>query len=894
MSIIALRCKRHNRDQKLPFHLLQYALDSDGRKAIRTLTEERGEVARGPWQYTPRPFDVGLYCQHCLNEGNRQPLPIDPEDLPDLGLADRPIVFIAPEAFDPPYIVEALRNAHDKQIRHVETLPEVAAAHTDDALLDQLHPALGQAIRAEILGGRGKLFQFQNEAIEAALAGHDFIVTTPTASGKTLTYLTPILDTLLKNEGSTALYLSPLVALTGDQLDAITRLDRSKTDWASRGERFSIHRVCRTLDFHRDRLTVARYDGSVTTGDRQAIRKAKPQLLLTTPDMLHIAILSGAFSDSTWAYLFRGLRYVVIDELHTYRGVLGAAFANLIRRLRRICEAHGAQPQFLCASATITEPAVTVEKLTGRRPIVIDGSATGAPMRRRQFVLWSDPSDDDARALSTQAKDALLFLLRNRVRTIAFGRSISEINDIYRFARAELREAELPQIQISPFMRELKPDEKRRIVRELKDGRLHAVISTTALAMGIDIGNLSAAVIIGFPGSIAQLWQEAGRAGRAGEGLIILILDKDPLNQFFVAHPQVLFDLHAEPVYCNPDNPYVVRSHLLCAARELPLSDTEIHFFGPQAHALAEQLKDQQLLIPAADGAGWMLSPSGDTALGAVSFRNLSFAIDVLTEERREVIVQVDAARAQRALHKYAHYQLIDRYYEVTQFDVDFGKQRGQILVRELERPEYTTTADINASVQITHTGPQQTRSHCCVTFGNVVSRTDVTGYYKVPLFARNEPFAFQPLGRAAPPTLEYVTQAFWITFNERAFHSLLADELPAGLYSLAGALRLATAVEELCDPSDIEVVSELFHTDTGQPTIIIYDATPGGVGIAEAAFANVERIMRRGLSILEECPYCSNHPASRGCPHCVTARYGDENTINRHVAIAIGRAIAP
>lgn len=894
MSIIALRCKKHNRDQRLPFHLLQYAIDGDERKAIRQLTEERGEVARGPWRHTPRPLDVGLYCQHCLNEGNRQPLSIDAEDLPDLGLADRPIVFIAPEAFDPSSIVETLRTAHAKQIRHVETMPEVAAAHTDDALLDQLHPALGQAIRTEILGGSGKLFQFQQEAIEAALAGHDFIVTTPTASGKTLTYLTPILDTLLKDSTATALYLSPLVALTGDQLDAISRLDGSGTDWFSKGERFSIHRVCRTLEFQRDRLTVARYDGTVTTGDRPAIRKLKPQFLLTTPDMLHIAILSGAFNESAWAYLFRGLRYVVIDELHTYRGMLGAAFANLIRRLRRICEAHGTRPQFLCASATITEPAATVEKLIGRQPVVIDGSTTGAPMRRRQFVVWSDASDDDARALSTQAKDALLFLLHNRVRTIAFGRSISEINDIYRFARAELREADLSEIQISPFMRELKPDEKRRIVRELKDGRLHAVISTTALAMGIDIGNLSAVVIIGFPGSIAQLWQEAGRAGRAGEGLIILILDKDPLNQFFVAHPQVLFDLHAEPVYCNPDNPYVVRSHLLCAARELPLSDAEIHFFGPQAHSIAEQLKTRQLLVQTPDNDSWVLSSQGDEELKAVSFRNLSFAIDVLTEEQRGVIVQVDAVRAQRALHKYAHYQLIDKYYEVTQFDVDFVEQRGQILVRELERPEYTTTADVNSTVQIINTGPQQALGPCTITFGNVVSRTDVTGYYKVPLFARNEPFAFQPLGRAAPPTLEYETQALWLTLAEHILYDRPTEELTAGLYSLAGALRLATAVEELCDPSDIESVGEIFHADTHQPTIILYDATPGGVGIAEAAFGRAEQIILRALSILEDCPYCSKHPESRGCPYCVTARYGDESSIDRQLAIAIGRAIVP
>ncbi len=892
MSIVALRCKKHNREQKLAFSLLQYALDGAGNKAVRRLSESKNEVVRSAWTSTPRPLAVGLYCQHCLQEGNRKPLPIDQDDLPDLGLADRPIIFLPSEQVDASKVVATLHDVHSRQIHYVQTLPAADGAFADNSLLTTLHPALAQSLHNKILGEDGKFFQFQQDAIEAAMAGHDFIVTTPTASGKTITYLTPILDTLLKEPGATALYLSPLVALTGDQFDTFSRLDHSGTDWVSKGERFSIHRVCRSLEFQRNRVTIARYDGSVSNGDREAIRKQKPQLLLTTPDMLHLSLLSGAFNERAWTYLFRGLRYVVIDEMHTYRGVLGASFANLIRRLSRICQIHGAHPQFLCASATITEPAQTVKKLTGRHPIVINGSTTGAPKRQRELVIWSDPSDEDPRALSTQAKDILLFFLRNRIRTIAFGRSIREINDIYRFVKAELRELDLAEIQIRPFMRELTAEDKRSIIRELKDGRQHAVISTTALAMGIDIGSLSAAVIIGFPGSIAQLWQEAGRAGRAGEGIIVLILDKDPLNQFFVAHPQLLFDLHAEPIYCNPDNPYVVRNHLLCAARELPLSADEFKLFGPIAPQIAEQLKDNGFLVPSDEEEKWGLSSLGDIEVGSVSFRNLSFAIDVLTEDRREAIVQVDAARAQRALHKYAHYQHIDRYYEVTQFNVDFSTQKGQILVREVEHPEYTTTADIDYTIQIKQTFTQRAICNYNISFGQVISRTDVSGYYKVPLFARNEPFVFQPLGKAVPPTLEYETQALWITFSESVLYDHSTDEQLAGIYSLAGALRLATAVEELCDPADIEVLGQILHIDTHLPTIILYDSTPGGVGIAEAAYTKIEKILQRALTILEDCPHCSKHPESRGCPYCVTARYGDESSIDRLLAIKISRTL--
>ena len=546
-------------------------------------------------------------------------------------------------------------------------------------------------------------------------------------------YITPIVDTLLRRPEATALYLSPLVALTADQMESISALDDSGIDWESRGERFSHHRFCRKLQFGKRSLTVARYDGQVSDGDRQHIRKTKPQYLLTTPDMLHIALLNGAFQEKLWAYFFANLRYVVIDELHTYKGVFGASFANLVRRLQRICHAHGTEPTFLCASATMQEPMTTVEKLIGRLPVVVDGSNNGAPQNQREFVLWSDQIERDTRALSTQAKDVLLFALKRRIRTIAFGRSISEINDIYRFVRAELRESGIDEIRITPFMRELRPNEKRQIVRELKNGKIHGAISTTALSMGIDIGSLCAAVVIGFPGSIATLWQEAGRAGRSGDGLIVLIADSGPLDQFFVNHPDVLFDLTAEPVYCNPNNPYIVRGHLLCAARELPIQLSEIEQFGPLAKSIVEELVEEGWLHLDTQTDGLSLTENGQAQLTSISLRNLGFTIDVITETDRSVIVQVDAARAQRALHKYAHYQHIDRYYEVTRFDVDFRSQRGQILVKELENPEYTTTARVEREVTILNTRQTIALPKYEAKFGEIRSKTGIAGYYTIP-----------------------------------------------------------------------------------------------------------------------------------------------------------------
>lgn len=888
MSIIVLRCKLHNREQHLRFQLLQIVLDSDGRRAQRSLTEANKEIVKGPWEHTAKPLPPGIYCQYCLNEGKRVPKDIDPTDLEDMGLADKPLVFQPASRFCAKTAIDALRTSFSDRIRSVRELPPRPAVYAEESFVDQFHPGLSGALKERFLSDTGRLYAFQAEAVTAALEGNDIVVTTPTASGKTLTYTIPVVETLLRDSQATALYLSPLVALTEDQLESISRLDATGTDWAAKGERFSIHRVCRTLDTGSGRLTVARYDGSVSTGDRQAIRKRKPQYILTTPDMLHMSILKGAFNERQWQYLLSGLKYVVVDELHTYRGIMGAGFANLLRRLQRLCQMHGTNPQFLCASATMVDPASTVERFIGRQPVVIDGNATGgAPQHPRHFVLWS--SGTEGQAMSTQAKDVLLNLLGQRVRTIAFARSISEINDIYRFVRAELRETGVTENLIMPFMRELLPEQKREIIQDLKEGRIHAVISTTALSMGIDIGSLSAAVIIGFPGSIAQLWQQAGRAGRSGEGLIILIADTNPLDQFFANHPDVLFDLSAEPVYCNPNNPYIVRNHLLLAAQEAPLTEEDIKGFGPAASAMAEKLRAEGLLVP--DNQGLLVVSEQGGNIASQPFRNINFSVPVMTEDRRP-LVEVDAARAQRVLHLYAHYQHIDRYYRVTRWELDLAGGRGQILVQEIERPEYITTARLERQISIKAPRTTNQQVSYVATYGQVMCQSDVTGYYMVPLFVRGEPFPFQPLGKAAPPTLRYETQAFWLTFAEEVLASFPQEEREAGLYSLAGALRLATAIEALCDISDVEAVGLEQHPDTGAPTVIVYDTVPGGVGISEAAFGNLDRVLAHAEQILVSCPYCSTHPESRGCPYCVTAQYGDEQTINRQVAVAICRAL--
>ena len=884
-SIIALRCKKHNRAQRLPFRLYQITYDKDARRARRELTESQDGIVKGPWEYTARRYKKGLYCVHCLNEGRRDPLPIDFEDWSDLGIDDAPVIFIPPDKFHAGDMAEQIRSAFHQNIRYIQELPAQSPRYAQDDILYLLDPDLVTSLKERILPLGGRLYAFQSKTIEWVLRDRDVVITTPTASGKSLSYALPVMNTFLHEPTATAIYISPLVALTEDQLNFLTKFDESNTDWRAKGERFSIHRYYRQLKIGDNKIGVARYDGSVPTGNRQTIRKRRPQYVLTTPDMLHQAMLAGAFEEKQWAYLFQGLKYVIIDELHIYKGIMGASFANLLRRLQRICRVHGTDPQFIMASATIVDPENVVKKLIGRTPIVIASDRDAAPMPKRSFVIWDGGMGEERRALVTQAKNALLFLLQNRVRTIAFARTINEINDIYRFTQAELKESGETGIKISPFMRELKKEQKRKIIEDIRAGRIHAVISTSALSMGIDIGSLSAAVIIGFPGSIADLWQQAGRAGRSGEGLIILIADSDPLDQFFVDHPEVLFDISAEPVYTNPDNPYIVKGHLLKAARELPLEISELALFSKVAPQIADQLV-QQGLFDVDEQNRLVVTPQGEEV--DVPFRNLSFSINVYTEDNRDLVVTVDASRAQRVLHKYAHYQHIDNYYEVTKFDVDFERQRGEILVQEIEFPEYTTTAKIERDIEILDELSLPLTENYQTHYGLIRSRTDVIGYFKVPLFARGEPFEFQPLGRAAPPSLEYQTQSYWITFPLAILRQFPVSEWEAGMYSLGESIKMGTAIEELCDPSDIDVVTYVEHPDTGQPTILIYDSIPGGIGISESASTKVDQILHRALQIFEECPYCSIHPESRGCPHCVTARYGDELSINRHVAIEV------
>src|SRR5256886_2825301 len=452
---------------------------------------------------------------------------------------------------------------YDGQVVYERFIPPRTARYAE--LNPPLPPALQESLRAQ---GIARLYSHQVEAVAAARGGTHLVVVTPTASGKTLCYNLPVLETLADDQDARALYLFPTKALAQDQADGLAEFGLPDLTWGT-------------------------YDGDTPTAQRRSVRE-KAQIILTNPDMLHLGILPQHYR---WANFFRHLRYVVIDDVHVYRGVFGSNVANILRRLRRVCRLHGADPVFICTSATIANPAEFVSALLSVPATVVD--ADGSPGGPRWFIFWNPPIIDPARAhrRSSYSEATALFveLIRAEVRTIVFAqaRKITEL--IYRYARMEL-EAHAPQLagRISAYRAGYLPEERRAIERRLFSGDLLGVASTSALELGIDVGTLDAALLVGYPGTIASTWQRAGRAGRGtDDALVVLIALEDALDQYLMRNPEYLLARPSEHAVIDPENPYILAAHLRCAAAELPLWERDVELFGSRALEIAQILEER-------------------------------------------------------------------------------------------------------------------------------------------------------------------------------------------------------------------------------------------------------------------------------------------------------------
>ena len=694
-------------------------------------------------------------------------------------------------------------------------------------LPEDLHPALLKALRAR---GVSALYSHQAEALEAARGGHT-IVTTGTASGKSLAFNLPVLDTLAGDRRARALYLYPTKALAQDQARGLHALRAP----------FLRHAI---------------YDGDTPKDERRAIRQ-RANLILTNPDMLNVGVLPH---HRQWGDVLANLAWVVVDEAHVYRGVFGSHVANVLRRLRRLAGAYGVEPRFVLASATIANPVDLAERLTGLPFRLVDRD--GAPRAERQVAMWNPPLIDDATgkrasALS-EAAGVLAALVEREVRTICFLKSRRGVELIQKFARLRLEDSGRGDLaeRIAPYRAGYTPAQRREIERRLADGELLAVVATTALELGIDVGALDASVCVTFPGTVASLRQMWGRAGRRSTGLAMYVAGDDALDQFFCRHPDLFLDRPVERAILDHESEEIHRQHLAAAAYEIPLDEQDAEIFGPRWEAYAEQLVAAGELR---ERGGRYLPARGDDTFpaGRIALRSASIdSFAVVEAGAGELIGSVEAARAHDTIHPGAIYLHMGQSYEVEELDL----HNRRALVRAFSGDWYTQAKKETDTV-IEELRDRRSVGGVELSFGMVSVSEEVVAFQKKRV-ADHEVLDLLPVHL---PEQQFVTQALWYVLPER----FLADDFPLNV--LQGSLHAAEHTQiavlpliAMCDRWDIGGLSTAFHHQTGRPTIFIYDGHPGGVGITRQGFHSFEALVADAARLISECP------CRRGCPSCV------------------------
>jgi DEAD/DEAH box helicase domain-containing protein len=687
-------------------------------------------------------------------------------------------------------------------------------------LPDDLSPAVREALSRV---GIGELYVHQEEALRAAFAGPT-IVTTGTASGKSLCFQLPTLEVLSNDPTARALYLYPTKALAQDQARAL--------------HAFGMPRAIRP----------AIYDGDTPRAERSAIRK-KGNLIITNPDMLHVGILPH---HDAWGDLFANLAFVVIDEAHVYRGVFGSHVACVLRRLRRVAAIHGTAPRFLLTSATIANPV----ELTGLDEMTLVDRDT-APLPERHVAMWNPPLLDSELGVRGSAlyEAAELFseLVKAGARTICFMKSRKGVELILRHAVDRLG-SELAD-RVSPYRAGYTSAQRHEIERRLVAGELLGVVSTDALELGIDIGELDAAVCVTFPGTVASLRQMWGRAGRRGRGLAVYIAGEDALDQFFCRHPVEFLDRAVEAAIIDPESPEIYVDHLVCAAHEAPLSDADAEFFGPGWREVASELATARVLRERATGfVPWR---ADDYPAARVALRSASADSFILLDASSgEVLGTIEATRAYGTVHPGAVYLHLGRSYLVLDLDLD---ARRALL--EPFDGDYFTQTKRESMTFITRLREQQVSHGVTLSFGEVVYSETVLGYQRKHL-SDHSVLDFQALDL---PTTEFDTRALWYELDDLIGASEFpADQLLGSLHALEHGQIAVLPLIAMCDRWDIGGLSTNAHPQTGGPSIFIYDGHPGGVGLTRRGFDQFDRLVRDAQRLIGECP------CRAGCPSCV------------------------
>lgn len=729
-----------------------------------------------------------------------------------------------------------------------EQLVELVREPSRDAFLvdppGELHPTLRDALReVGIERLYGHQLQVFDEAIGGGVApGGNVIVTTATASGKSLSFNLPVLHTLAHDPRARALYLYPTKALAQDQARALASFGAAMQRVAGGGQGRTI-------------LRHAVYDGDTPTGERRAIRE-RSNLVLSNPDMLNQGIMPH---HNQWSEFFANLAWVVVDEAHVYRGVFGSHVANVLRRLRRIAAAYGTKPRFILTSATIANPLQLAEQLVGERFALVDRDS--GPRAEREIVIWNPPLLDErsgrrASALG-EAASLLVRLVRADVRTIVFMKSRRGVELIRRFAAEALNDRPDLAEAIMPYRAGYTPRQRRDIEQRLASGELKAVVATSALELGIDIGHLDAAICTTFPGTVASLRQMWGRAGRDRPGLAVYVAGEDALDQFFCRHPDEFLRRPVEAAILDPWNDSIHLRHLHAAAYELPLRADDSEFFGERLSDFAERLVAAGALRRDPSRAGrWLLRgseyPAGRIALRSASVDNFH----VVDGESGEVMGTIEAERAFSTAHPGAVYMHMGASYEIDELDLE-----SRTIVARPTDGDWYTQPKIEIDTFIEDVSESRRIGGATLHFGHVAVSEQVIAFQRKSV-ADHAVLSLEALDL---PSQEFVTQALWYTLGEEP----AVDELPLNV--LQGALHAAEHAQiavlpliAMCDRWDIGGLSTAFHAQTGEPTIFIYDGYPGGVGISRRGYDQFERLTADALRLITECP-CES-----GCPSCV------------------------
>lgn len=716
------------------------------------------------------------------------------------------------------------------ELVHIERLPEREARFGDLAV------PLPEALR-QVLAGQeiDRLYSHQARAVDLAREGRHVVIATGTASGKSLAYHLPILERLLLEPGAVALYLFPTKALAQDQLRGLTRMSQSSG---------ALHRA----------VLAGTYDGDTPGSARRRLRE-QANAILTNPDMLHQGILPY---HSRWSRVFSNLRYVVVDEVHTYRGIFGSHVSNVLRRLRRIARHYGSRPQFLLSSATIRNPGELSQLLVGDRVEVVDED--GAPRGPKIFAFWNPkhgtPDTPGRTSASVEAERILVKLMRRGVQSIVFTKSRVSAELIYRYTREQLaRDPDGLADRLSPYRGGYLPEERRSIERRLFEGELRGVISTNALELGIDVGSLDAAVLVGFPNTIASTWQQAGRAGRShAPALAVVVGYDDPIDQYLMRHPEYFFAQTPENAVLDPENPYVLASHLSCAAYELPLSREDELLFGPRAPAIAELLEEDGAM-KSLDGSRYWSST--DYPAGKVNLRTIGDDTFTIVDGARNnaVLATVDSISAPELVYPEAIYLHEGDTYFVRELDL-----KQKIAYVEGREVDYYTQPVLDTRLRLLERRDLRHWDGAEVGLGTADVSWATVAFKKIR-FRSLDAIGYHPLDL---PRQNLETMSVWFRPDEapRAevrFAGLNPFEAMSGLRNL---LITLLPLHVMCDRPDLGGIVD--SSNLGEPAIFLYDRYPGGLGYAERGYTLMEELLGAALRMVEECP------CEMGCPSCV------------------------